>query len=362
MRCLAAGIRLSTGSRAVLLDLEQQVGGIVGGHPRQHRRHLLVGALAQELDLVLVVELLEHVGLELLVVPDRLEDLLALLVRGRLDKVGDLGRMQSREPARGELQPGGRYMADERLHLGPGDELAVLVVVPRNRRGRKRHSRGRRLGSIPATRQTSSWHTISTSRAVTSRAVSTLIRLRSSTSERQQHLTGPRVRTAPGSASSSRCAHASGPSWRDAVDRDEHLTTADARQQTDHGRQRISEVEPSNHIVYSSETLSGGIEQRTAGDRGDVNDGVGHRSLGGRLARFAVYAARIRAASTAALRALSTPTHATGTPGGICGDREQAHRDRRRPRCGSSAARRSRAGRCARRPPPGGRPTAPPRR
>src|SRR5450432_3628780 len=29
------------------------------------------------------------------------------------------------------------------------------------------------------------------------------------------------------------------------------------------------------------------------------------------------YAARMRAASTAALRALSTPTHATGTPGGI---------------------------------------------
>jgi hypothetical protein len=26
----------------------------------------------------------------------------------------------------------------------------------------------------------------------------------------------------------------------------------------------------------------------------------------------------MRAASTAALRALSTPTHATGTPGGIC--------------------------------------------
>src|SRR5439155_578936 len=29
-------------------------------------------------------------------------------------------------------------------------------------------------------------------------------------------------------------------------------------------------------------------------------------------------ALRMRAASTAALRALSTPTHATGTPGGIC--------------------------------------------
>ena len=35
------------------------------------------------------------------------------------------------------------------------------------------------------------------------------------------------------------------------------------------------------------------------------------------------YEFRIRAASTAALRALSTPTHATGTPGGICADRQQ---------------------------------------
>src|SRR5437764_15286827 len=51
-----------------------------------------------------------------------------------------------------------------------------------------------------------------------------------------------------------------------------------------------------------------------------MNDGVGHQSLACKATARAAescQADRIRAASTAALRALSTPTHATGTPGGI---------------------------------------------
>ena len=48
---------------------------------------------------MLVVELLEHVGLELLVLADRLEDLLALLVRGGLDEIGDLRRVQPAQAA-----------------------------------------------------------------------------------------------------------------------------------------------------------------------------------------------------------------------------------------------------------------------
>ena len=44
---------------------------------------------------MLVVELLEHVGLELaVVVADRLDDLLALAPGGRLDEVGDLRGVQ----------------------------------------------------------------------------------------------------------------------------------------------------------------------------------------------------------------------------------------------------------------------------
>src|SRR5436309_365951 len=42
------------------------------------------------------------------------------------------------------------------------------------------------------------------------------------------------------------------------------------------------------------------------------------RAVAPDVSGIGVHAPRIRAASTAALRALSTPTHATGTPGGIC--------------------------------------------
>ena len=113
----------------LLVELEQQVGSIVACHAAEHGRSLGVGALAQELDLVLVVELLEHVRLELLVLPDRLEDLLPLLVRCGLDQVGDLGRVQPDQPARRHLQARGGHVPDERLDVPPGHELAMLGVV-----------------------------------------------------------------------------------------------------------------------------------------------------------------------------------------------------------------------------------------
>ena len=53
---------------ARLVELGDEVGGVVGRHSREHLRHLLVGALLEELDLVVVVELLEDVGLELAIV------------------------------------------------------------------------------------------------------------------------------------------------------------------------------------------------------------------------------------------------------------------------------------------------------
>ena len=47
---------------------------------------------------MLGIELLEHVGFELAVGADGVDDLLALFVRGRLDQVGDLRRVQLRQP------------------------------------------------------------------------------------------------------------------------------------------------------------------------------------------------------------------------------------------------------------------------
>ena len=86
-------------SAALLLQLGDQVGGVVGRHARDHRGDVLVGAALDELDLVLLVELLEDVGFELeVVLADRLDDLLALAVGGGLDQVGDLGRVKLRQP------------------------------------------------------------------------------------------------------------------------------------------------------------------------------------------------------------------------------------------------------------------------
>ena len=70
------------------------------------RRHLRVRPLADELELVVLVELLEDVRLELAILRDRLDQLLALIVGGRLDEIGDLSRVQVRELAMGEAQAG----------------------------------------------------------------------------------------------------------------------------------------------------------------------------------------------------------------------------------------------------------------
>ena len=132
---------------------------------------------------------------------------------------------------------------------------------------------------MPATRQVPSSQTSSTSRAVTSRAVSTLIRLRSSTSARSSTSPGRRsncarlsfvveVRAAAGSSRSIRSigTNNSRPPIR-AVS-------------ADHRRQRVGEVEPRDDILDAPEPLARGVEQRAARQRGQMNDGVGHQSLG----------------------------------------------------------------------------------
>ena len=70
---------------------------------------------------MLHVELFEDVRLELAVLPDRPDDLLALFVRGRLDQVGKLGRVDAAELAERDLEPCGRDMGDERLDVLPVD-------------------------------------------------------------------------------------------------------------------------------------------------------------------------------------------------------------------------------------------------
>ena len=115
----------STLLAAILVELADDVGGVVGCHPREDLRDLLVGAVLEELALVLVVELLEDVGLELtVVVADRLDDLLTLVPRGRLHEVGDLRGMKLRELGVGHPQANGGHVSDERLDARPVEELA----------------------------------------------------------------------------------------------------------------------------------------------------------------------------------------------------------------------------------------------
>ena len=78
---------------------------------------------------MLVVELLEHVSLELLVLADSLEDLLTLIMRSGLDEIGDLRRMKPRQATGTQPQTRRRHVRDERLDLRPRDELGVLVLV-----------------------------------------------------------------------------------------------------------------------------------------------------------------------------------------------------------------------------------------
>ena len=152
----------------------------------------LVGALAQELELVLVVELLEHVGLELLVLADGLEDLLALLVRGGLDEVGDLGGVQPGQAPGAERSRERRDVPDERLDLGP------RARTPRaRRRGRESAAATAGASARPQARVDPGHapravlvHQLDLARR-TSRAVLTLIRLRSEHVGAQQHLARP---------------------------------------------------------------------------------------------------------------------------------------------------------------------------
>ena len=116
---LRLGQQAEDGQAPLLVELGDEVGGVVGGHRPEDLGGLGVGAVLDELDLVPGVELLEHVRLELAVLADRLDDLLALLVGGGLHQVGDLGRVEPGQLPVGDAEVGGGHMGHERLDVGP---------------------------------------------------------------------------------------------------------------------------------------------------------------------------------------------------------------------------------------------------
>ena len=132
---LGPGQELEHGEPALLVELDDEVGGVVGGHGGEQPGRLGVGAAADELDLVLGVELLEDVGLELAVLAHRLDDLLALVVRGRFDQVGDLGRMEPGQLAVGDAEAGRGDVGHEGLDAGPVDDVSPGRDAPAQTRG-----------------------------------------------------------------------------------------------------------------------------------------------------------------------------------------------------------------------------------
>jgi len=127
---------------AFLLDLEQDRSAASSAcHPGPARPPPPGRcAWSRKLELVLVVELLEDVGLELLVEANRLESPHPLVAGASTRSAiwaGEAGRS-----ADGERAASSSAVPDERLELGPGDECLVgLHVSPRSARGSRRRKR-----------------------------------------------------------------------------------------------------------------------------------------------------------------------------------------------------------------------------
>ena len=121
---LGHGEELEHGEAVVLVELDDEIGGVVGRHGGEQAGRLGIGAAADELDLVLGIELLEDIGLELAVLAHRLDDLLALFVRGRFHQVGDLGGMEPGELAVGDAQARRGDVRHEGLDARPVHDLA----------------------------------------------------------------------------------------------------------------------------------------------------------------------------------------------------------------------------------------------
>ncbi len=152
LACWSAGRLLEDRQTALLVDLVDQVGGVVGLHAREQARGLGVGAALEELELVGRVELLEDVGLELAVQAHGLDDLLALLVAGLLDEVGDLGGVQLGQLAVRDAQARGGHVADEGLDRGEVDDglgLDALTHARTQQAAQQRASPGVDADDLP---------------------------------------------------------------------------------------------------------------------------------------------------------------------------------------------------------------------
>ena len=124
----APGQQIKDWQATFLIDLSDEVSGVVWFHTREQTSGLRVRARLEKLELVGRIELLKDVRLELAIEADGLNDLLALFVARLFDEVSDLGWVELCELAIRDAQTRCRHVGDERLNGREVDNAIGLHV------------------------------------------------------------------------------------------------------------------------------------------------------------------------------------------------------------------------------------------
>ena len=224
---------------------------------------------------MLGVELLEDVGLELAVEADRLDDLLAFLMRRGFDEVGDLCRAKAGELAVRDAHPSARDVRDEGLDALPVDHRARVRSRRPSEPGRSRRNSAaaRRVHaddrqSWPSTRASS----ISLARDQS--GADEVDDVSSGYVADEEKLAGPSLEA----AEVHRLALELGTpvaQLEDLRDRDEELPSGDSGDEAGDGRMR-SGVRSDDQVVNSPDLLAVPVKQRAMDERREMDEFRGH--------------------------------------------------------------------------------------
>src|SRR5579883_622018 len=263
LAALRLGQEVEDGEPALLVHLRYEVGRIVGRHRGQQASRVGVAAIAHELDLVLRIELLEDVRLELAVLSDGFDDLFALLVRGGLDEVGDLRRVQTGELAVGDAQPRRGDVGHERLDAAPVDDGPRPPRPPQPAR------------EEPPEDPASRWVDAHDLPPAVDLGQLDLVGPDEPSAAEVDEVAGhevPGEQQLPGTALEAAEVDAVALELdtarlhpRDLPDRDEQVAAPDGYNQADDGRVRLS-PDADDHVLDPAEPLSGAIDQGPLGD------------------------------------------------------------------------------------------------
>src|SRR5271154_6945611 len=300
----------------VLLELADDVGCVVRRHPREDRCDLRVRAVLEELPLVLVVELLEHVGLELaIIVADRLDDLLALASRCRLHEIGDLGGVELGQLGVRHSQAHRRDVPHERLHAGPVDESSERDVGARRLGQQAAKAAARARVDAHHAPGSGEQRELDLVRAHQSRALD-VDQLPVEQVAFEEHLLWTALEVAQVELGLAQ-HHAGGSDVGDPVDAHERGPPGHGHQ---HARDRwvADAAQAHDQILDLAQLLSVGVAQWAADDRGEVEDRRhlrgGRVHAGHRTPIFGALGTGTAAASRSTSRPLASPRPARRLP------------------------------------------------